>query len=74
MFTQQRASTSMAPIGPLAQLPIRIQNFAVINDATENGKDRQTSLLKEAEASCLFIMSEVLNHGSRDPEHCWFPV
>lgn len=74
MFTQQHASTSIAPIGPLAQLAIRIQTLAVINDAIEKGNGRQAPLLTDAMASCLLIMSEVLNHGPWDPKLCWFPL
>lgn len=44
MFTQQRAPTSPAPIGPLARLAIRTQSLTVINDAIEKGNGRQASL------------------------------
>lgn len=68
------STASTAPIGPLAQLAIRMQSLAVINDAIEKGDGRQASLPQKAMASCLFVMSEVLNHGPRDPKLCWFPV
>lgn len=64
----------MAPIGPVAQRAIRILSLAVINNAIQTGNGRQAPLLTDAVASCLFIMSEVLNHGPRDPRLCWFPV
>lgn len=44
MFTQQCATTSPAPIGPQAQLAIRIQSLAVINDAIEKGNGGQAFL------------------------------
>lgn len=38
------STASTAPIGPLAQLAIRMQSLAVINDAIEKGNGRQASL------------------------------
>lgn len=61
------------PLGhwPSFQLGSRVWQ---INEAIARGNGRQASLLTEAVASCLFIMSEVLNHGFQDPKRCWFPV
>lgn len=59
------------PLDHLPQLAIRIQSLAVINDAMQEGKGFSST---DATASCLFIMSEILNHGPQDPKLCWMPA
>lgn len=48
-----------------------LNSLAVINDAMQEGKGFSST---DATASCLFIMSEILNHGPQDPKLCWMPA
>lgn len=61
------------PLNHLPLLAIRIQSLTVINDASEEGNGRWASLPQTALASCLFIMSDVLNRSNQDPNLCWSP-
>lgn len=62
------------PSGHLpVQLAIIIQSLSDINDAIEKGRGQTSTSPTEVTASCLFIVSEVLNHHPRDPQCCWFP-